>query len=358
MIQLDRHIRNTVLLSMLVVIGLIATLDLIFSLLDQFADTDENYSMASAFAFVLLTMPTSVYELLPFAALGGALIGLGILASSNELVVMQSAGVRVSRIVFAVLKPTLLVMVFSLLLGEYVSPPLEQLAQSNKAIQQSGTESINSERGDWQRIGNEFIHINAIAPGGRELFGLSRYQVDDNRRLLSVRFAESARYVEQPNNSYWLLSNINESILDAGMIAARDYLQEDWRVDLSPELLSVLLVDPDEQSISGLYQFAHYFEAEDLDSDTYYLAFWKKLLQPLSTLALVILAISFVFGPLREATMGARVFVALAIGLVFTILQRMMEPASLLYGFDPLLAVLMPILLCASVGFFLMRKVR
>ena len=95
-----------------------------------------------------------------------------------------------------------------------------------------------------------------------------------------------------------------------------------------------------------------------MDSDTYYLAFWKKVLQPLSTLALVILAISFVFGPLREATMGARVFVALAIGLVFTILQRMMEPASLLYGFDPLLAVLMPILLCASVGFFLMRKVR
>ena len=33
--QLDRHIRNTVLLSMLVVIALIGMLDLIFSLLDQ-----------------------------------------------------------------------------------------------------------------------------------------------------------------------------------------------------------------------------------------------------------------------------------------------------------------------------------
>ena len=123
--QLDRHIRNTVLLSMLVVIALIGMLDLIFSLLDQIADTDENYTMANATTFVLFTMPTSIYELLPFAALGGALIGLGVLASNNELVVMQSAGVRVSRIVFAVLKPTFFVMIlvpFRLILVSFLVP--------------------------------------------------------------------------------------------------------------------------------------------------------------------------------------------------------------------------------------------
>jgi lipopolysaccharide export system permease protein len=356
--QLDRHIRNTVLLSMLVVIALIGMLDLIFSLLDQIADTDENYTMANATTFVLFTMPTSIYELLPFAALGGALIGLGVLASNNELVVMQSAGVRVSRIIFAVLKPTFFIMVLSLLLGEYVSPPLEQLAQSNKAIQQSDTDSINSDQGTWQRIGDDFIHINAIAPGGRELFGISRYKIDDNLQILSASFAESASYIDQESDSYWQLNNVEESLFSTGAVITRNFLQEGWRVELSPELLSVLLVEPDEQSISGLYQFAEYFKKEGLDSDTYYLAFWKKLLQPISTLALVVLAISFVFGPLREATMGARVFVALGIGLVFTILQRMMEPASLLYGFNPLLAVLVPIVLCAFLGFFLLRKIR
>ena len=314
--------------------------------------------MANAVSFVLFTMPTSIYELLPFAALGGALIGLGILASNNELVVMQSAGIRVSRIVIAVLKPTFFVMLLSLLLGEYVSPPLEQLAQSNKAIQQSGTASINPEQGTWQRVGDEFIHINAIAPGGRELFGISRYQLADDRRLLSASFAASATYIELEEGGYWQLNNVDERIFDGGTIVTQNYLQEDWQVELSPELLSVLLVEPDEQSISGLYQFAEYFEAEGLDSDTYYLAFWKKLLQPFATLALVVLAVSFVFGPLREATMGARVFVALGIGLVFTILQRMMEPASLLYGFNPLLAVLVPIMFCACLGFFFLRKVR
>lgn len=358
MILIDRHIRNIVLLSMIVVIALIATLDLIFGLLDQLADTDENYNPVNALSFVLLTMPTSIYELLPFAALGGALIGLGILASHNELVVIQSAGVSVSRIIFAVLKPVLFVMCLSLLLGEYISPPLEQLAQSNKAIQSSGGSTVNPEQGTWQRVGNEFIHINAIAPGGRQLFGVSRYQVDHNRRLESLSFNDSATYVEEENGSYWRLNNVQESTFSQGSVATQRYLQKDWQVNLSPELLSVLLVDADEQSISGLYRFAEYFEAEGLDTDTYYLAFWKKVLQPLSTLSLVILAISFVFGPLREATMGARVFVALGTGLVFTILQRMMEPASLLYGFNPLVAVLIPIILCAGFGILLLLKVR
>lgn len=92
---LDSHIRNTVLLSMLVVISLTATLDLLLTLADQLGDTDENFSMFNALTFVLYTTPTSIYELLPFTALGGALIGLGVLASNNELVVMQAAGVKI-----------------------------------------------------------------------------------------------------------------------------------------------------------------------------------------------------------------------------------------------------------------------
>ena len=86
---LDQHISRTVLLSMAVVIGLMGTLDLIFSLLDQIANTDENYSLLNAISYVLLTTPTSLYEMLPFTALGGALIGLGILASNNDIILIM-----------------------------------------------------------------------------------------------------------------------------------------------------------------------------------------------------------------------------------------------------------------------------
>ncbi len=358
MIQLDRHIRNTVLVSMLVAIAIITMVDLVFSLADEMADTDANYSVANALSFVLLSMPTSIYELLPFTALGGALFGLGILASNNELIVMQAAGIRVWRIVFSVLKPTFIIMLASLLLGEYIAPPLEQRAQSNKAIQRSGDSAISAEQGVWRKIDDTFIHINAIAPGGELMYGVSRYELDGNRNLRSASFAETARYVRQGNRSYWLLNNIENTQFETGRISNSQYLEESWQVELSPELLSVLLVDPDKQSITGLWQFAAFFAAQGMDADTYYLAFWKKLLQPLATLFLVILAIAFIFGPLRDTTMGFRVFIAIGIGLVFTILQRSLEPASLLYGFSPLLAVLTPIAICAVLGITVLSRVR
>ncbi len=355
--KIDTHIRHTVLLSMLVVVSLIVSVDVVFSLAEEIADTDENYSLINALSFILFTLPTSIYELLPFTALGGALIGLGVLASNNELVVMQSAGVTVWRIVWSVVKPTLLIMLLSLLLGEFIAPPLEQLAQSNKAVQQSGNASISSEQGTWRKVGNEYIHINAIAPGGELLYGITRYEIDSERNIVSSSFAESGNYVEQNGSGYWQLSNVRKSNFSSASISAQEYLLEDWQVDLPPQLLSVLLVEPDRQSISGLYRFAQFFESEGLNSATYFLAFWKKLLQPLATLVLVILAISFVFGSLRESTMGFRVFAALGIGLIFTIMQRLMEPTSLLYGFSPLLAVLTPIVICAASGLFLMRRV-
>jgi lipopolysaccharide export system permease protein len=356
--RLDKHIGVTVLLTMAVVIALIGTLDLIFSLLEELSNTGENYNSLEAISFVLMTTPTSLYELLPFTALGGALIGLGVLASNNELIIMQSAGIPALRIVLAVVKPTLLVMVLSVVFGEFVSPPLEQLARSNRAVQKSGNQSISSEQGNWQRIGNEYVHINAIAPGGTKLIGVSRFETDGSRQLVSASFSQTATYTENADGNYWLLESVKQSIFTPQAVVTNQYLQEDWVVDLSPELLSVLLVEPDEQSISGLYRLGQYFDSEGLDSKVYYLAFWKKLLQPVATLALVLLAISFVFGPLREATMGSRVFVAVGIGLGFTIVQRLMEPVSLIYGFNPLLAVLLPILLCGAAGYILIARVR
>lgn len=354
---LDRHIGQTVFLSMLVVLGLMVSVDLIFSFADELGETSQLYSVLNATHYVMLTTPTKVYEMLPYAALGGALIGLGLLASNNELVVMRAAGITTRRIIWSVMKPTLVVMGFSLVLGEWVAPQLEQQAQSNRAIIQSGGEAISTQHGDWRKIGNEFIHINAIAPGGRELFGVTRYVFDGQQRLLSSTFAARGRYVEQGEESYWLLSDMRETVFGDQQTRPGRHDEYRWQVPMSPELLSVLLVRPDRQSISGLWQFAQYFESEGLDSANYFLAFWKKLLQPLATVSLVLLAISFVFGPLREATMGYRVFVAIAIGLGFTILQRMLGPTTLLYGFSPVFAAILPVVLCAGLGVWLLRRV-
>jgi len=70
----------------------------------------------------------------------------------------------------------------------------------------------------------------------------------------------------------------------------------------------------------------------------------------------MMIAISFVLGPLRQVTMGFRVFSGVIVGLVFQTSQKMLGPSSLIWGFPPLLAVLIPIIFCLLVGWLLIRR--
>ncbi len=118
------------------------------------------------------------------------------------------------------------------------------------------------------------------------------------------------------------------------------------------------MLDPIDLSIAGNDQYANYLQAQGLNSSPYRLAFWKKILQPLSTLALVLLAISFIFGPLREVTMGYRIFIGVLVGIVFRTAQDILAPASLVYGFQPIYASLIPIVICAVLGLWFLRRAR
>jgi len=135
--------------------------------------------------------------------------------------------------------------------------------------------------------------------------------------------------------------------------------QYDWRrwdTELSPKLLNVLVLTPDALSIQNLYSYAQYLQQQELDSSEYWLAFWKKLLQPLATASLVLIAVSFIFGPLREVTMGQRIFTGVIVGIVFRTSQDLLGPASLVFGFSPLIAVALPLVVCGGVGIYLLRK--
>jgi len=94
---------------------------------------------------------------------------------------------------------------------------------------------------------------------------------------------------------------------------------------------------------------------QNLNASQYMMSFWKKVLQPLSTVVLVLVAISFVFGPLRSVTMGFRVFSGLIVGLTFKYVQDLLGPSSLVFGFDPIFATLIPVFLCLALGAWLLK---
>ena len=140
--------------------------------------------------------------------------------------------------------------------------------------------------------------------------------------------------------------------------ADADYPVRRWDSQLSPALLSVLVQDSDNLSISKLHHYINYLGRQGIESDRYQLSFWSKTLQPLAIISLVLIAVSFIFGPLREVTMGYRIFTGVVFGIVFQLTQKMLGPVSLVYGFPPVIAVLIPIAACFLFGFLLLARNR
>ncbi|MEO4047787.1 LPS export ABC transporter permease LptG [Pseudomonas sp. CAU 1711] len=349
--RLDRYIGTSVFFAILAVLGIIVGLGLLFAFIDELGDFSDSYGTWEALTYVLLTLPRRAYEMLPMAALIGCLIGLGSLASSSELTVMRAAGVSVGRIVWAVMKPMLVLMLAGVLVGEYLAPWSESQAQAHRALAQGGGEAQTSKRGLWHRHGQEFVHINAVQPNGR-LLGVTRYRFDDERHLLSASFARSAQY----QGDHWMLQQVKTTRFHGKTTDVQQAASERWDVELKPELLGTVVLAPEALSISGLWRYIHYLGEQGLSNGNYWLAFWTKVLQPLITAALVLMAISFIFGPLRSVTLGQRVFTGVLVGFVFRIAQDLLGPSSLVFGFSPLLAVAVPATICALAGVVLLRR--
>lgn len=351
MSKLDRYIGNTVLLAIIAVLGVISGLALLFAFIDQLGDLQDGYTLKDALYYVMMTAPRRIYDVLPMSALIGCLVGLGALASNSELTVMRAAGVSLMRIVWSVMQPLLLLMVLGLVIAEYVAPWSENLAQAHRSAAQSAGKSQSSRHGLWHRQGNEFIHINTVQPSG-ELLGVTRYEFDEQRRLQTASFARQATYQDDA----WRLDDVIYTHLSERSSAVEQVKTELWHVALNPELLSTVVMEPDALPISGLWNYIEYLSAQGLSVGNYVLAFWGKVLQPLVTAMLVLLAISFVFGPLRSVTLGQRVFTGVVVGFVFKIVQDLLGPASLLFNFPPILAVLLPAGVCAVIGLWLLRR--
>jgi lipopolysaccharide export system permease protein len=351
--KLRRYISATITASILMVLAVIIGLDSIAAIIDQMGQMSANYDFLAVLRFVAFSIPGSIFDLLPFAALVGCLAGLGLLANNSELVVMRSAGVSTKRVVWMVMRPALVIMLLGMLISEYVAPHTQNIAQSERSNALLKNDNLVSRQGLWHREGNQFLHFNVVQPNGI-LYGVTIYSFDDEHRLLNTLFAKRAIY----QSDYWLLEDVSESHFTDDRVNKLTVASKPWDTELSPDLLNILVLDPLDLAIEGLWKYSAYLDSQGLNSGSYRLAFWKKVLQPVSTLALVLIAISFIFGPLREVTMGFRIFIGVLVGVVFRTAQDMLAPASLVYGFQPIYASLIPIIICLLAGWWFLRRAR
>ncbi|MBL6687536.1 MAG: LPS export ABC transporter permease LptG [Pseudomonadales bacterium] len=331
-------------------VGLLA----VFTFLEEIKDFQNRYDFVAALTFIGLSVPRLFYETLPFSILIGGLVGLGGLAAKSELIVMRAAGVSTFRIVIFAAIPCLLFALAGSVVGEFVLPKAEREARLGRQQARDQAETIAPEFGVWTRDGEAFLHLAAVRDA--EISGLKWY-LFEQQKLILTRSARGAEYRDDDANPHWMLFDVTEVRFSEQGSELMVWPEKIWLTQLTPSSIgNELLVQPERMSVSSLSQKIERLESEALNSEGYRLGYWSKVLQPFVALSLLLLAASAVFGPLRESSVGMRIFTGLVIGVLFKFLQDLLAPVALVYGVPPLLAVIAPIGICLWFGFWQLRK--
>lgn len=352
---LDKYLAKQVIIMILVVALALLGFDLFFNLVHELKVVGKGqYTLWTALAYLGLTIPGRLYAMFPWSALIGTLVCLGALANHSELVVMRTSAISVMRITWAVIKAAVILTIFVAFLGEGVAPTAERLAQNKRTLALSGGQTIQTAYGLWVRQGHDFIHVQTVRGNG-ELSGVTHYQFTPDRKLKAAIYAETA--IKEGKS--WRLLRVQGTEFQANK--TRTFHQKEQIVPtlLEPEILETTMVKhPERLSIPTLWRTIQHRVKNELSAQNYEVALWSKVLQPLVIIMMVVLAVPFVFGPLRSGSQGLRVVVGIFVAFLFHTLNGLFSPLAIVYQFPPVLAVLLPIVLFSGVGIWLLRRVR
>ncbi len=344
--RVERYIGLTLLQTIFMVLFALIGLQFFLSLVNELKDIGiGDYTFAKAIVYVMLALPEQIYELFPMAGLVGVLLGLGILASHSELIVMRAAGLSQWRILCSAMKSMLLITVLMVMVGEGIAPFADHYAETTKAIATSGGQAIKTQQGLWLKVGDTFLHVTKVAGGGH-LQEVDRYLFGENHQLQRVSHARYADFT----NGKWELYDVNSTEFTSGYLRSSHQNVELWQAKLNPKLLGMGEKAPTELDLHSLHKYMHYLRDNDLSATRFALNFWQRIFMPLTIFVMMLLAVPFVFGHLRQATLGLRLVAGIGIGFAYYICNQFFGPLAEVFQLSVILVAAIPPCLFAMLG--------
>ena len=352
---LARYLATETLVSSLFVFTALMTLYAFFDLLNELGSLGQGgYGLLNILAFVALSVPGHVYELLPVAALIGTLFALARMVANSEFTIMLVSGISIQRVAGYLMGVGLLFTALTFVFGELIAPVSERYAQQVKLTATHALVAQAFRSGLWVRDGQSFINIREVTPGN-ELRDVNIYAFDDAFRLQKISHAKQGDYLR---DNRWRLQDITETQFGNGNVSVSHTPEEVWRSVLTPGIMSVLLVAPEKMSASNLWSYIQHLRKNKQTTERYEIALWSKLFYPLSAPVMMLIALPFAYHRPRSGAVGARVFAGIMLGLGYHLLNRLFAYLGLLNDWPPLISAVLPTLVFLLVAIAMIRKVQ
>ena len=311
-----------------------------------------NYTVLTMLLYVLMQAPSHAYELMPLAVLIGCMSAMSQLASHSEYTIIRTSGISLVQIAGMLLCFGLTFALITMLLGEYVSPYLETKAQRMRLEATRSVVAHDFRSGIWLKDDNHLINVREMLPDNT-LQDIRIYTYDNDYRLTQSRFAGKGTY---EGKGEWLLNDVRDTDLTNDRTYARQYKQLRWKSIIEPNILRVLLVEPEQMSAKSLITYVHHLANNHQKTQRFEIALWGKLFYPLACVSMALIALAFVPRQRRHGQLGRNLFFGICLGIGFHFVNRLFGFLSLRYDWNPPLSAMLPTVLLLIAGLLIIMR--
>ncbi|QWE27237.1 LPS export ABC transporter permease LptG [Polynucleobacter sp. AP-Ainpum-60-G11] len=360
----ERYLAKQIYAAFGFILFALVALFLFFDILSELGSVKGQYTLPLALLHVLLKAPSRISEIIPIAGLIGSIYVFAMLASQSEFTILRIAGLDMRKGLTTLAKISLPLIIVTLVMSEWLGPYTENLSDQIRMKALGSSYSSQFKTGVWVkdrlrdedgsgpvRPGVRYVNVGKIEQDN-EIKNIRMYEFDDAYRLLSIRSAVSGRFDQ---TGTWILDDVTETRFKEAkqadplnpVYSAQTFVHPIVSLDseVTPQILSVLLVSPEKMSIFSLGRFISHLRDNKQDVQRHSIAFWKKVIYPFTIFVMLALALPFAYLKVRAGSVGIKVFGGIMLGMSFQLFNSLFSNVGLLGSWPTLLTALTPPLL-------------
>ena len=362
---LTRYVAKEVLIATLFVLVALVALIAFFDLVSQARNIGNRYSISMALFLTMLKLPSRLYEVMPIAALLGAVYTMSRLASNSEFTIMRVAGLSPFRLAGMMTVPALILIAMTYCLGEWLTPAADMMRNDmdnilfNRKLSARGYSSgvwVKDNVKEQQNAGQatvRFVNVHNLIAGEHSRTGAwPVFEFDKAGSLIRVLHAPDAKVETLPKITHDETPMVEKS-------SARKDVDLMLPSEMRPEILGVLTIKPERMGISDLWQYIAHLKETRQTSDRYQVALWSKVFYPLAILVMLAAAMPFAYLNTRSGGVSIKIFAGLMIGISFYALNNIFSFLGVLNTWHPMVVAVVPtsvMLICAAVALWLLER--
>ena len=357
----ERYLARQIYAAFGFILFALVTLFLFFDILSELGSVKGQYTLPLALLHVLLKAPSRISEIIPIAGLIGSIYVFAMLASQSEFTILRIAGLDMRKGLTTLAKISLPLVIVTLVMSEWLGPYTENLSDQIRMKALGSSYSSQFKTGVWVkdrlrdedgsgpiRPGVRYVNVGKIERDN-EIKNIRMYEFDDAYRLLSIRSAVSGRFDQ---TGTWILDDVTETRFKETkqadplnpVYSAQTFVHPiiSLNSEVTPQILSVLLVSPEKMSIFSLGRFISHLRDNKQDAQRHSIAFWKKVIYPFTIFVMLALALPFAYLKVRAGSVGIKVFGGIMLGMSFQLFNSLFSNVGLLGSWPALLTALTP----------------